>query len=44
MQQEDPGLYDYLPYNDRPKIVWPGGARLAFWWRRTSSSMSSTRR
>ena len=29
--REDPGLYDYLPYYDRPKIVWPGGAQLAFW-------------
>ena len=25
MRQEDPGLYDYLPYYDRPKIIWPGG-------------------
>jgi len=24
-------LYDYWPYRDRPRIVWPGGARLAFW-------------
>jgi peptidoglycan/xylan/chitin deacetylase (PgdA/CDA1 family) len=31
MGTEDPGLYDYLPYYDRPKITWPGGARLAFW-------------
>jgi len=31
MQREDPELYDYLPYYDRPKIVWPGEARLAFW-------------
>lgn len=31
MPQDDPGLYDYLPYYDRPKITWPGGARLAFW-------------
>lgn len=29
--QEDPGLYDYLPMDDRPKITWPGGARIAFW-------------
>jgi len=29
--KSDPGLYDYFPYVDRPKIVWPGGARLAFW-------------
>ena len=27
----EPGLYDYLPYFDRPRIAWPGGARLAFW-------------
>ncbi|MXX06212.1 MAG: polysaccharide deacetylase family protein [Gammaproteobacteria bacterium] len=27
----DLGLYDYWPYRDRPRIVWPGGARLAFW-------------
>ena len=28
----DPGLYDYLPYDRRrPKITWPGGARVAFW-------------
>ncbi|MEM7707112.1 MAG: polysaccharide deacetylase family protein [Pseudomonadota bacterium] len=29
--KEDPGFYDYWPYRDRPKITWPGGARLAFW-------------
>jgi peptidoglycan/xylan/chitin deacetylase (PgdA/CDA1 family) len=27
----DPNLYDYWPYRDRPKIVWPGGRKLAFW-------------
>ena len=27
----DPGLYDYLPWNDRPAIRWPNGARVAFW-------------
>ena len=27
----DPGLYDYLPYDRRPQIRWPGGARVAFW-------------
>lgn len=27
----DPGLYDYYPYRDRPRIQWPGGARIAFW-------------
>ncbi len=29
--RDDPGLYDYWPYRDRPKVVWPGGKRLAFW-------------
>jgi peptidoglycan/xylan/chitin deacetylase (PgdA/CDA1 family) len=29
--KQDPGLYDYWPYHDRPKIRWPGGPRLAFW-------------
>jgi peptidoglycan/xylan/chitin deacetylase (PgdA/CDA1 family) len=29
--QADPNLYDYWPYHDRPKIVWPGGKKLAFW-------------
>jgi peptidoglycan/xylan/chitin deacetylase (PgdA/CDA1 family) len=27
----DPGFYDYWPYEGRPRIQWPGGARLAFW-------------
>jgi peptidoglycan/xylan/chitin deacetylase (PgdA/CDA1 family) len=27
----DPNLYDYWPYQDRPKIVWPGGKTVAFW-------------
>ena len=27
----DPNLYDYWPYAGRPKIVWPGGKKLAFW-------------
>jgi hypothetical protein len=27
----DPGRYAYLPLIDRPKISWPGGARVAFW-------------
>ena len=31
MSKSDPGLYDYFPYVDRPRIVWPGGARLAVW-------------
>jgi len=29
--KEDPELFDYWPYDDRPKIEWPGGARVAFW-------------
>ena len=29
--QEDPGYYDYWPYENRPKIQWPNGARIAFW-------------
>ena len=29
--REDPGYYDYWPYHQRPKIVWPNGAKLAFW-------------
>ncbi len=29
--QADPNLYDHWPYRDRPKIVWPGGKKLAFW-------------
>ncbi len=32
MPLRDPGLYDYLPYDEtRPKIIWPNGARVAFW-------------
>ena len=27
----DPGLYDYIPYNRRPKITWPNGAKIAVW-------------
>lgn len=29
--KSDPGLYDYWPYLDRPKLTWPNGARVAFW-------------
>lgn len=29
--KRDPGLYDDLPYDSRPPIRWPGGARVAFW-------------
>jgi peptidoglycan/xylan/chitin deacetylase (PgdA/CDA1 family) len=28
---QDPGLYDFWPYRDRPRIVWPGGKKLALW-------------
>lgn len=31
MTQPDPNLYDYWPYEGRPKILWPGGKKLAFW-------------
>jgi peptidoglycan/xylan/chitin deacetylase (PgdA/CDA1 family) len=27
----DPNLYDYWPYEERPRIVWPGDRKLAFW-------------
>lgn len=27
----DPQLYDYLPSVDRPRISWPGNARIAVW-------------
>ncbi|MEM8491669.1 MAG: polysaccharide deacetylase family protein [Pseudomonadota bacterium] len=27
----DPGYYDYWAYENRPKITWPNGARVAFW-------------
>lgn len=27
----DPAVYAYSPYNNRPKITWPNGARVAFW-------------
>ena len=29
--KEDPGFYQYWPYDRRPKITWPNGARVAFW-------------
>jgi peptidoglycan/xylan/chitin deacetylase (PgdA/CDA1 family) len=29
--KRDPGLYGYLPYQGRPRIEWPGGAKVAFW-------------
>ena len=32
MTWRDPGLYDFLPYDEtRPRITWPNGARVAFW-------------
>ena len=30
-RKSDPGLYDYWPYENRPKITWPDGRKLAFW-------------
>lgn len=29
--KKDPGFYDYWPYENRPKITWPNGAKVAFW-------------
>ncbi|MSO73155.1 MAG: polysaccharide deacetylase [Rhodospirillaceae bacterium] len=29
--KSDLELYDYWPYENRPKIVWPNGARVALW-------------
>jgi allantoinase len=29
--RSDPDLYDYWPYEGRPKLTWPDGARVAFW-------------
>ena len=29
--KEDPGYYQYWPYENRPKIQWPNKARVAFW-------------
>ena len=31
MQHRDLQRYDYLPWNARPRIQWPGGARVALW-------------
>jgi peptidoglycan/xylan/chitin deacetylase (PgdA/CDA1 family) len=31
MSLRDPGFYDHLPWNRRPTIRWPDGARVAFW-------------
>jgi allantoinase len=30
-QRVDPALYDYWPYENRPKLTWPNGAKVAFW-------------
>ena len=30
-QKSDPQLYDFLPYRDRPPIVWPEGKTCAVW-------------
>ena len=29
--QKDPGLYEYRPYRNRHKIVWPGDKKVAVW-------------
>lgn len=31
MMKSNPEYYDYWPYENRPKITWPGGAKVAFW-------------
>ena len=31
MTLRDPGFYDHLPWDRRPVIRWPNGARVAFW-------------
>lgn len=31
VRRADPGLYDYWPWDSRPKIRWPGDARVALW-------------
>ena len=31
MQPRDYGPFPYMPINDRPKLEWPSGARLAVW-------------
>ncbi len=31
MTLSDPDIYEYSPYNNRPKITWPNGSRVAFW-------------
>ncbi|ASJ73940.1 polysaccharide deacetylase family protein [Granulosicoccus antarcticus] len=29
--KESLGVYDYWPYQERPRIQWPNGAKVAFW-------------
>ena len=29
--KSDPGFYDYWAYDDRPRIEWPNGAKVALW-------------
>lgn len=29
--KDDPGLYDFSPYRDRPRLVWPDGKTVAVW-------------
>lgn len=29
--RSDPGLYGYLPYRNRPRLVWPDGKTVAVW-------------
>ena len=31
MQTRDYGPFPYVPINERPKLEWPGGARVALW-------------
>src|SRR5262245_28416288 len=31
MPASDPGLYDYSPIIDRPRLTWPDGAQVALW-------------
>lgn len=31
MMLKTPGHYDFMPWRRRPRITWPGGARIAFW-------------
>jgi len=31
MQPRDYGPFPYVPINERPKLEWPDGARVAVW-------------